>query len=93
MRSRGIRGLTGNPKEIPTPKRVSFSARHLDRVTAAMADRSKIIEENPIGKGLDAFRASFNSICEGSNVLRSPDALAQLDRNGMGSKIRYGVLL
>ena len=29
-----------------------------------MADqlRSKIIKDNPIGKGLDAFRASFNSV-------------------------------
>ncbi|KAK7407904.1 hypothetical protein QQX98_009915 [Neonectria punicea] len=47
-----------------------------------MADqsRSKIIEKHPIGKGLDAFRASFNSICEDGSILCSPDALGQLDQ-------------
>ncbi|KAL2888933.1 kinase-like domain [Ceratocystis lukuohia] len=40
---------------------------------------SKIIENHPIGKGLDAFRASFNSICEDESILCSPDALDQLD--------------
>ncbi|KAL2889272.1 hypothetical protein HOO65_030773 [Ceratocystis lukuohia] len=40
---------------------------------------SKIIENHPIGKGLDAFRASFNSICEDMSILCSPDALDQLD--------------
>ncbi|KAL2886390.1 hypothetical protein HOO65_060220 [Ceratocystis lukuohia] len=39
---------------------------------------SKIIENHPIGKGLDAFRASFNSICEDKSILCSPDALDQL---------------
>ncbi|KAH6988793.1 serine/threonine-protein kinase Sgk2 [Ilyonectria sp. MPI-CAGE-AT-0026] len=47
-----------------------------------MADQSwsKIIEKHPIGKGLDAFRASFNSICEDGSILCSPDALGQLDQ-------------
>ncbi|PHH49261.1 hypothetical protein CFIMG_006234RA [Ceratocystis fimbriata CBS 114723] len=40
---------------------------------------SKIIENHPIGKGLDAFRASFNSICKDRSILCSPDALDQLD--------------
>ncbi|KAL2889274.1 hypothetical protein HOO65_030775 [Ceratocystis lukuohia] len=40
---------------------------------------SKIIENHPIGKGLDAFRASFNSICENKSILCPPDALDQLD--------------
>ncbi len=40
--------------------------------------RSKIIEQNPIGNGLDVVRASFNSICEGG----SPDALGQLGHDG-----------
>ncbi|KAH7021588.1 LOW QUALITY PROTEIN: uncharacterized protein B0I36DRAFT_394304 [Microdochium trichocladiopsis] len=30
--------------------------------------QSKIIKENPIGKGLDAFRASFHSVCEGASL-------------------------
>ncbi|KAG8664999.1 uncharacterized protein FPOAC1_012977 [Fusarium poae] len=47
-----------------------------------MADqpRSKVIKENPIGKGLNAFRASFNSICEAESTLCPPDALDQLDQ-------------
>ncbi|PHH49257.1 hypothetical protein CFIMG_005936RA [Ceratocystis fimbriata CBS 114723] len=40
---------------------------------------SEIIENHPIGKGLDAFRASFNSICEDRSILCSLDALDQLD--------------
>jgi len=44
--------------------------------------QSKIIEENPTGKGLDAFRASFNSICEGAHISCTPDALEQLGHDG-----------
>ncbi|XP_044716529.1 kinase [Hirsutella rhossiliensis] len=43
-------------------------------------NRSKIIEDFPIGNGLDVFRASFGSICDGSSILRSPDALDELGR-------------
>ncbi|RYP78609.1 hypothetical protein DL769_003170 [Monosporascus sp. CRB-8-3] len=42
--------------------------------------RSNIIKENPIGKGLDAFRISFNSICEGAHISCTPDALEQLSQ-------------
>ncbi|OTA98042.1 hypothetical protein M426DRAFT_326299 [Hypoxylon sp. CI-4A] len=47
-----------------------------------MADQAQveIIRNNPIGKGLDAFRDSFGSICEERSILRSPDALGQLGR-------------
>ncbi|KAH8744073.1 hypothetical protein F5883DRAFT_30549 [Diaporthe sp. PMI_573] len=47
-----------------------------------MADqpRSKIIEQNPIGNGLDTFRASFNTLCAGRETPRTLDALGQLDR-------------
>jgi hypothetical protein len=47
-----------------------------------MADqpRSKIIEENPIGNGLDAFRTTFRSICEASNIPCSADALERFER-------------
>lgn len=44
--------------------------------------QSKIIEDNPIGKGIDAVRASFNSICEGRNISCTPDALGQLGHEG-----------
>ncbi|KAB5549392.1 hypothetical protein GE09DRAFT_172646 [Coniochaeta sp. 2T2.1] len=40
--------------------------------------RSKIIEENPIGKGLDVFRASFNSMRKGPSISCTPDALERL---------------
>lgn len=50
-----------------------------------MADRprSKIIEENPIGKGLDALYASFNSVCENRRIPCTPDALGQLDQEDL----------
>ncbi|KAH8743581.1 hypothetical protein F5883DRAFT_40734 [Diaporthe sp. PMI_573] len=46
-----------------------------------MADqpRSKIIEDNPIGNGLDAFRASFNTACADREIPCTLDALGQLD--------------
>ncbi|KAH8585983.1 hypothetical protein B0O99DRAFT_695910 [Bisporella sp. PMI_857] len=40
--------------------------------------QSEILENNPIGKGLDAFRTSFNSICEDRTISCTPDALGQL---------------
>ncbi|KAK3936587.1 hypothetical protein QBC46DRAFT_366821 [Diplogelasinospora grovesii] len=45
-----------------------------------MADqiRSEIIKSNPIGKGLDALRASFSSICKDKSISCGPDALSQL---------------
>ncbi|KAK0612607.1 hypothetical protein B0T17DRAFT_649038 [Bombardia bombarda] len=48
-------------------------------VTSAMADQSKseIIKNNPIRKGLNAFRASFNSVCEDRSISCS-DAIDQL---------------
>ncbi|KAL2255999.1 hypothetical protein VTK26DRAFT_2372 [Humicola hyalothermophila] len=48
---------------------------------SAMADelRLKIIKDNPIGNGLDAFRASFNTVCADRRIPSTPDALGQLD--------------
>ncbi len=48
--------------------------------------RSGIIEENPIGKGLDAFHASFHSICEGANVSPTQDALERLGSDGKATQ-------
>ncbi|KAJ0103725.1 hypothetical protein J7T55_001741 [Diaporthe amygdali] len=50
-----------------------------------MADRprSKIIEDNPIGNGLDALHASFNSVCENRRIPCTPDALGQLDQKDL----------
>ncbi|RSL79330.1 hypothetical protein CEP52_017537, partial [Fusarium oligoseptatum] len=42
--------------------------------------QSKIIEDNPIGNGLDTFRGYFSSICEGARVSCTPDALEQLEQ-------------
>jgi hypothetical protein len=49
--------------------------------------RSKIIEGNPISKGLDAFRASFRLICEGANVFPTQDALEQLGQEGRQDRL------
>ncbi|KAM3510126.1 hypothetical protein MY11210_006043 [Beauveria gryllotalpidicola] len=38
----------------------------------------RIIKDNPIGNGLDEFRACFNSICEGASISCTPDALEAL---------------
>lgn len=57
-----------------------------------MADqaRSQIIEDNPIGKGLDAFCASFNSICGNKRIL-STDALGQLGQEGTVCQLGHRV--
>ena len=59
---------------------------------SAMADqpRSKIIKDNPIGNGLDAFRALFNTVCADRTISRTriPDALGQLDHQGMIVQLR-----
>ncbi|KAH6869569.1 hypothetical protein B0T10DRAFT_418334 [Thelonectria olida] len=49
--------------------------------------QSKIIEDNPIGNGLDAFRASFNSICKGAGISCTPDALDQLGQEDLQNLI------
>ncbi|KAJ4403524.1 hypothetical protein N0V85_005078 [Neurospora sp. IMI 360204] len=50
-----------------------------------MTDRpqSEIIREYPIGTGLDAFRASFESVCKDRGIsCPTPDALRQLGKKG-----------
>jgi len=42
----------------------------------------KIINDNPIGEGLDTFRALFNSICDDAGVSHTRDALEQLGYEG-----------
>jgi hypothetical protein len=37
-------------------------------------NRSKVIKQHPIGNGLNTFRTSFNSICEGKNISPDPGA-------------------
>ncbi|KAH6703019.1 hypothetical protein BKA61DRAFT_189254 [Leptodontidium sp. MPI-SDFR-AT-0119] len=45
-----------------------------------MADqaRSEIIKDNPIGKGLDAFRASYTAVCENQSIPSTLDSLGKL---------------
>ncbi|KAK3938013.1 hypothetical protein QBC46DRAFT_391155 [Diplogelasinospora grovesii] len=38
--------------------------------------RSRVIEENPIGSGLDALRSAFKSVCEGQSIPCTTDALS-----------------
>lgn len=68
----------------------SFHVSHLESIPSAMADqpRSKIIKDNPIGKGPDAFRILFNSIREGRSIPCLPDVLKQLGQEG--KKTQYG---
>lgn len=60
-----------------------------DAGDATMADelQSKVIEDNPIGTGLDAFRSSFNSICESRSISTQEDALIQLGEEGMANQL------
>ncbi|EFY93980.1 Protein kinase-like protein [Metarhizium robertsii ARSEF 23] len=44
---------------------------------------SKVIRDNPIGNGLDDFRASFNSICQGASISCTPDALERLGQEDL----------
>jgi hypothetical protein len=44
--------------------------------------KSKLVEDNPIGDGLDAFRPSFNSICNGTSISCIPDTLGRLGDKG-----------
>ncbi|KAM0265356.1 hypothetical protein ACHAQJ_000197 [Trichoderma viride] len=41
----------------------------------------RIIEDNPIGNRLDAFRAQFASLCDSQGIVCSPDALDQLEQD------------
>ncbi|PGG98196.1 hypothetical protein AJ80_09574 [Polytolypa hystricis UAMH7299] len=45
--------------------------------------RPKLIKDNPIGRGLDVFRASFRSTCEDASVSCTPDALEQLGQDDL----------
>ncbi|KAM9873871.1 hypothetical protein VDGL01_12050 [Verticillium dahliae] len=45
--------------------------------------QTKIIEDNPIGNSLDAFRASFNSIYEGTSISCIPEALERLGQEDL----------
>ncbi|TWU78629.1 hypothetical protein ED733_005229 [Metarhizium rileyi] len=46
-------------------------------------ERSRLIEQHPIGRGLDAFRASFTATCEKLEVESRPDALAWFERKDL----------
>ena len=52
--------------------------------SVAMADRSKleIIKTKPIGKGLNTFRDSFNSVCRDSGIPGDIDSLDQIGNEG-----------
>jgi hypothetical protein len=54
---------------------------------SAMADRSRleIIKQNPIGKGLEGFRALYGSVCNSKSIPCASDTLDQLDDEGLAS--------
>lgn len=80
------------------PRNASTFSRfhHPKDVPTAMADRSQpeIIKDNPIGNGLDTFRASFNLVCDGASISCTVDALDQLGQEGKKDvQLRPSVLL
>jgi hypothetical protein len=54
------------------------------RMLSAMANQSQseIIKQNPIGNGLEGFRASYRSVCNSKSIPYAPDTLDQLDHKG-----------
>ena len=44
--------------------------------------QSGIVEENPIGRSLDTFRASFKSTVADRDIPWSPDAIGELELEG-----------
>ncbi|QLI74779.1 uncharacterized protein G6M90_00g113490 [Metarhizium brunneum] len=45
--------------------------------------RLELIDENPIGKGLDAFRTLFTSVCSNRNVTFTACTLGQLSNEDL----------
>ena len=60
--------------------------------TFAMTDpaRSETIKDNPIGKGLDTFRASFTSVCEIQSIPLTLDSLGKLGHDGNTARFWFG---
>ena len=65
---------------FPTIPRISKNIKIADGGLVAITDQAQleILGNNPIGKGLDAFRTSFNSICVDRSISCTPDAVGQL---------------
>lgn len=78
----------------PTIPRIS-NIKIADGGLVTMTDQapSEILGNNPIGKGLDAFRTSFNSICEDRSISCTPDAVGQLGQEGKTIWRLFGYLL
>lgn len=55
------------------------------RPAMASLSRSEVIRSKPIADGLNVFRDSFNSLCEGLGVSTSVDGLQHIDHEGMYS--------
>jgi hypothetical protein len=57
----------------------------IENIPSAMADqpRSTTIGDNPIGNGLDAFRASFSTVYTDRTISHIPNALGQFDPEGI----------
>ncbi|KAL2169558.1 hypothetical protein VTG60DRAFT_5951 [Thermothelomyces hinnuleus] len=53
------------------------------QLRTAVQTHLSIIKENPIGKGLDAFRTSFKSICEAACLPCTSDVLEQLGQEDL----------
>ncbi len=51
-----------------------------------------IIKDSPVGKGLDAFRDLFRSMCEERGISRTSEALGQLNEQGGRDKHNCNLL-
>ena len=71
------------------PNQVTLRILIAEVVLVVMADKFQftIIEENPTLKGLNAFRASFNSICEDMSISCDPDTLNHLGHEGITGRL------
>ncbi|KAH8651721.1 serine/threonine-protein kinase Sgk2 [Ilyonectria robusta] len=54
-------------------------------------DQSRIIADNPIRDSLDAFSATFSSMCKERSISSSPDALGQLSQEEL-QNLAFGLL-
>jgi hypothetical protein len=62
----------------------SSKSTWLQKEDFAMSDqrRSRLIIENPIGNGLNGFRATSTLICEGADLRLADEAVDRLKREG-----------
>jgi hypothetical protein len=86
-RNQAAQALTSQTRQMQSAQP---SILNSSSITAVMADqeRLEIIKANPIGKGLDTFRAAFGSACDSQKVPPILGSLSSLGYNGKANRIR-----